>query len=134
MSSHSKATVGRLVRALAVMGTVWVAGCALQFDATRLGVPVTMASPAGEAPRGEKFSVNVGTLHLFWGLVAAKQPSLQRALAPQVSSNSTVADLKIKVHSRWSDVLLTVLTLGVIVPRTVTFEGVVVPATPPASP
>jgi hypothetical protein len=36
-----------------------------------------------------------------------------------------VADLRIRVRSRWSDVLLTGLTLGLIVPRTVTFEGVV---------
>jgi hypothetical protein len=33
--------------------------------------------------------------------------------------------VKIKVRSRWSDVLFTVLTAGLIVPRTVTYEGVV---------
>lgn len=113
---------------------MWVTGCALQFDATHLGVPVTMAAPAGETPRGAKFSVNAGALHLLWGLVPAKQPNLQRVLAPQLTSDARVEDLKIKVRSRWSDVFLTVLTAGILVPRTVTFEGVVVPAAAPAAP
>jgi hypothetical protein len=33
--------------------------------------------------------------------------------------------LKIKARSRWSDVLITALTAGLIVPRSVTFEGIV---------
>jgi hypothetical protein len=36
-----------------------------------------------------------------------------------------VADLRIQVRSRFTDVLITGLTLGLIVPRSVTFEGVV---------
>jgi hypothetical protein len=36
-----------------------------------------------------------------------------------------VADLRIRVRSRFSDVLITGLTLGLVVPRSVTFEGVV---------
>jgi hypothetical protein len=35
------------------------------------------------------------------------------------------------VHARWSDLLFTALSFGFLSPRTVTFEGVVVP---PASP
>ena len=41
-------------------------------------------------------------------------------------SPKQVADLKISVRSRFSDVLVTVLTVGIVVPRTVTYEGVVV--------
>jgi hypothetical protein len=33
--------------------------------------------------------------------------------------------VKIRVRSRWSDVLFTVLTAGILVPRTVTVEGIV---------
>jgi hypothetical protein len=36
-----------------------------------------------------------------------------------------VSDVRIRVRSRWSDVLFTVLTAGLNVPRTVTYEGVV---------
>ncbi len=61
----------------------------------------------------------------LWGLVPIKTPSLQKALAAQLGGGTGIADLKIKVRSRWSDVLITALTAGLIVPRAVTFEGVV---------
>jgi hypothetical protein len=61
----------------------------------------------------------------FWGLAKLKQPSLRKALAAQLGGGSGVAEVKIRTRSRWSDVLFTVLTAGIIVPRTVTFEGVV---------
>jgi hypothetical protein len=48
-------------------------------------------------------------------------------LAGQVGTASRIANLRIKVRSRWSDLLVTVLSFGVIVPRSVTFEGVIVP-------
>jgi hypothetical protein len=50
---------------------------------------------------------------------------LRKALAAQLTGGSGIADLRIKVRSRWSDVLITALTAGLIVPRAVTFEGVV---------
>jgi hypothetical protein len=48
-------------------------------------------------------------------------------LAGQVGSGARIANLRVKVRSRWSDILVTVLTGGLIVPRSVTFEGIVVP-------
>ena len=51
--------------------------------------------------------------------------SLRKALASQLGGGSGVADVKIRVRSRWSDLLVTLLTAGLIVPRSVTFEGVV---------
>ena len=61
----------------------------------------------------------------FWGIVRFKEPSLRKALAGQLGGSSGIADLKIKVRSRWSDLLFTLLTAGLVVPRSVTFEGVV---------
>ena len=61
----------------------------------------------------------------FWGIVRFKEPSLRKALAGQLGGASGIADLKIKVRSRWSDLLFTLLTAGLVVPRSVTFEGVV---------
>jgi hypothetical protein len=58
-------------------------------------------------------------------LAKLKEPSLRKALAAQLAGGSGVADLKIRVRSRWSDLLITALTGGLIVPRAVTFEGVV---------
>jgi len=48
-------------------------------------------------------------------------------LAGQVGTGSRIANLKIKVRSRWSDLLITALSFGAIVPKSVTFEGVIVP-------
>jgi hypothetical protein len=84
-----------------------------------------MASAAGQPPVGNRFSVTSRALFGFWGILKFKEPSLQKALAAQLAGGGGVADLKIRVRSRWSDLLITGLTLGVIVPRAVTYEGVV---------
>jgi hypothetical protein len=115
--------VSRVIPALLALSLL--GGCAHTFDATTLGVPAAMASPAGQGPQGDRFSVSSKSVFTFWGLLRLKEPSLRKALAAQLAGGSGVADLKIKVRSRWSDVLITGLTLGLIVPRTVTFEGVV---------
>jgi hypothetical protein len=113
----------RALPALLVMSLL--AGCAHTFDASTLGVPVTVASPAGQPAQGDRFSVSSKSVFGFWGILKFKEPSLRKALAAQLAGGSGVADLRIRVRSRWSDVLLTGLTLGLVVPRSVTFEGVV---------
>ncbi len=102
-----------------------LSGCAHTFDATGLGVPATMASAADKPAQGEQFSVTSRAVFGLWGIVSLKQPSLRKALAAQLAGGTGVADLRIKVRSRLIDVLITGLTLGIIVPRAVTFEGVV---------
>lgn len=102
------------------------AGCTQSFDATSLGVPVSMGVAAGEQVQGTPFKTNVGTLHAFFGLVTLSKPNLRKALAGQLIGANEVAQLRIKSHSRWSDVLLTLLTAGLLVPRTVTYEGVII--------
>ncbi len=116
----------RLVAAMAV-GTVFLAGgCAQSFDATNLGVPATMASAAGETPAGQRFTVKTHTVHAFWGLLPLKKATLDRALANQLVGAKEIAQLKIRTKSRWTDLLFTGLTLGLIAPKTVIYEGVVV--------
>jgi hypothetical protein len=100
-------------------------GCAQTFDAATLGVPVTMASPAGQPAQGTRFRVTSHAVYAFWGLAKIKDPSLRKALAAQLTGGSGIADLRIRVRSRWTDVLITALTAGLIVPRAVTYEGVV---------
>jgi len=118
--------VSHLQRAvLGVLLAAVLGGCAQTFDATTLGVPATMASPAGQPPAGNRFSVTRRAVYGFWGIARHKQPSLAKTLASQLGGGSGIADLKIRVRSRWSDLLITGLTLGLIAPRSVTFEGVV---------
>jgi len=100
-------------------------GCAETFDATTLGVPVSLAAPAGQTPEGTHFRVTSHAVYGLWGLATLKQPSLRKTLAAQLAGGNGIADLRIKVRSRWTDVLITALTGGLIVPRAVTFEGVV---------
>jgi len=109
----------------ALLLVLLLAGCANSFDATTLGVPVTMASPASQPAQGDRFRVGGKSVFTFWGLLKLREPSLRKALAAQLGGGSGVADLRIQVRSRWSDVLIAGLTLGLIVPRSVTFEGVV---------
>ncbi len=85
-----------------------------------------MASSATAPAQGEAFEVSKKAVYLVWGALAANKPSLQKILASQVTGDARVADLRVKVRSRWSDVLISVLTVGLVVPRTVTFEGVIV--------
>jgi hypothetical protein len=85
-----------------------------------------MASTAGEVPAGQAFTIKTHTIHAFWGLLPLRKASLDRALASQLVGAKEIAQLKIKTKSRWTDLLFTGLTLGIIAPKTVIYEGVAV--------
>lgn len=116
--------------ALIALG-IGAGGCALTFDSTHLGVPVTMASPAQAAPTGTPFAVTRHPLFVVWGAFTAGAPRLEDVLAGQTGTGAGVANLRIRVRARWTDLLITGLTAGLFSPRTVTFEGVVLPAATP---
>ena len=64
------------------------------------------------------------TMEAFAGVAAmARRPKGVR-YGP-LAQATNFADVRIRVRSRWSDLLLSALTLGLVVPRTVTYEGVV---------
>ncbi len=111
---------------VAALGAMALSGCAQSFDATSLGVPATMATAAGETVAGQPFRVRTHTVHAFWGLLPLKKAPLDRALANQLVGGKEVAQLKIRTKSRWTDLLFTGLTLGLIAPKTVVYEGVIV--------
>ena len=104
-----------------------VSGCALTFDSTELGVPTSLAEPAASPPQGTPFTVTRHPVFLLWGAVPVSRPSAEDVLVGQVGTGGRIANLRIKVRSRWSDLLVTALSFGTIVPRSVTFEGVIVP-------
>lgn len=113
---------------LILAGALTVSGCALTFDATDLGVPTSMAESGQNPPQGEAFHITKKPVFLLWGLIGASRPNAENILAGQVGTGSRVANLKIKLRMRLTDLIVTGLTLGLVNPRTVTFEGVVVPA------
>lgn len=102
----------------------------MTWNARTLGVPVTMAGEPGEAVAGDSFRVTTKAVHAIWGLVPARQPNLQQALAVQLGTGGGIRNLTIRSRKRWSDLLVTGLTVGLLSPTTVTFEGVVVPGSP----
>lgn len=101
------------------------AGCAMTFSARSLGVPASMSPAAGQSVAGDTFHVTTHALHLFWGTYPARVPNLENALAGQLVGGRAVQNLSIRVRRRWSDVLVTVLTAGLFVPTSVTYDGVV---------
>ena len=120
--TRSVTRAGLLVLALTL------SGCALTFDATELGVPTSLAESAQSPPQGTAFRITKRPVFLLWGLAGASRPNAEDVLAGQVGTGARIANLRIKVRSRWSDLLVTVLTAGLVTPRSVTFEGVVVSA------
>ena len=114
----------------AVLLALAATGCALTFDSTSLGVPVTMASAASRPAVGDTFNIRTSAVYLFWGLVPGKRPSLENTLESQLAGGRAVRDLRIHVGRRLSDLLVTVLTAGIVTPVSVTFEGIVAAPSP----
>jgi len=120
-----------VIRFLVSRGSVLVlaltlSGCALTLDSTHLGVPVELAGAAQRPDSGTPFRVTKHAIYMLLGLVQVAQPNLEDVLAGQVGAGTRITNLRVKVRSRWSDLLVTGLTLGLVVPKSVTFEGVVV--------
>jgi len=120
-----------VIRSLVARGSVFVlafalSGCALTLDSSHLGVPVSLAGTAARPDSGASFRVTKHAVYMLLGLVPVAQPNLEDVLGGQVGAGTRITNLRIKVRSRWSDLLVTGLTLGLVVPRSVTFEGVVV--------
>jgi hypothetical protein len=116
--------MSRLIVTLGLL--VVLPGCAQTFDATTLGVPVSMAAPVGQPPAGQHFEVGAHTVHGIFGLVTISQANLEKALAGQLVGGKAVANVKIKTKTKWFDALVTLITAGLIVPRSVTYEGIIV--------
>jgi len=115
-----------MARATVLALALAASGCAITFDSSHLGVTATMAEPAQTPAKGTPFRVTKHPVYLLLGLFPVSQPNLEDLLAGQLGSGTSIASLRIRVRSRWSDLLVTGLTLGLVVPRSVTFEGVVV--------
>ncbi len=114
--------------ALAALAALLLAGCVQNIDATRIGVPVTLSTGAGTPPPAgsEPFTVTGKAVYALWGITTFSRPDLHHTLAGQLVGGKELIDVKIKIRSTWSDVLITVLTVGIITPRTVTASGIVV--------
>lgn len=117
--------IRRLLVTVSMVGLL--SACSVTFDAATLGVKASVSEPAGPAPEGTRFEVNKKAVFLLFGILRVSNPSLENVLAGQLVDGREVQQLSVKVRSKFADLLVTVLTLGVIVPRSVTYKGLVVP-------
>lgn len=114
------------LRALSPLLLLASLACTQTFDAVSLGVPVTMSGAPGEVPAGKPFRVTSHTVHALFGMVTLSQANLRKGLATQLVGADQVAQLKIKTKTRLFDLIISGITLGMILPKTVIYEGVVV--------
>lgn len=116
----------RITRAGLAVLALSAAACAQTFDSVELGVPVSLAEAAQAPVVGDTFSVTKHPVWFLWGLVPAPQPNLEDILAGQLKAGSRIANVRIRQRMRWSDILITAITLGLASPRALTIEGIVV--------
>lgn len=118
--------VRRVIRVGLASAVLATAACSYTLDATGLGVPATLAERGTAPPQGTPFSVSKHPIYLLWGAFAAGGLNLEDALAGQVTPGSALSNVRVRVRSTVFDVLVSAVTIGLITPRTVTIEGVVV--------
>ncbi len=122
-----------MAAALACVILLSSSACVEVFDATTLGTRTMLSARAVEQPNGEAFAVTKKAVFVLWGLAAPNKISLDRALAGQVTGDAEIANLRVVTKSGVGDIIVTIITLGLVVPRTVTYTGVIVqPAAAPA--
>ena len=124
----------RPLTALAAIALLLGTGaCAATYDATHLGVPVSLADASGGNPTsGTPFSITKHPVFVMWGLMSASEPNLDDLLSGQLGPGAGLAQVKIHSRMRLTDLFVTVISAGFLSPRSVTFEGVIV--APGASP
>ena len=103
-------------------------GCAVTYDTAHLGVPVSLADAAQAPATGTPFSVTKHPVYVLWGAFNAAEPNLDDLLSGQLGAGTALTQVRIRSRLRWSDLLVTVLSAGVLSPRSVTFEGIIVGA------
>jgi hypothetical protein len=113
---------------------IGTSACAETFDARTLGTRTTLSARATQQPQGEPFRISKTAVWVLWGAVSASRPSLDRVLSTQVVGDAEIANLRVTAKSRFGDVLVTALTGGLVVPRTIVYEGIIVkPEAAPAT-
>ena len=115
-----------LVRGAPVALVLALSACGLRLDSTELGVPTSLAEAATAPPQGTAFRVTKHPVYFFWGAAGVGTPKLEDLLAGQTGTGTRITNVRVHIRSRFTDVLVTLLSVGLIVPRSVTIEGVVV--------
>ncbi len=104
-----------------LMFIVVFVGCATLPMESNIDKPVSMTEVKDE--KASVFVSNQKALWLFWGAFPVSLPTVDGVLAPQVSGHTGVQNLKVTTESGFIDLVVTILTDGILTMRTVTIQG-----------
>jgi hypothetical protein len=96
-------------------------GCATIPMESNMDKPVSMTEVKDETAK--TFVSNNKALWLFWGIIPLSVPEIDNVLVPQVSGHDGVQNLKITTESGFIDLVVTILTQGILFMRTVRVQG-----------
>ena len=96
-------------------------GCATIPMESNLDDPVSMTD-VKETPV-KSFSSDNRAIWLFWGIIPVAIPEVDGVLVPEMAGHTGVQNLKITTEFDALDLVVTILTDGIIYMRTVTVEG-----------
>ncbi len=89
--------------------------------------PVLMnRSAAFKNLRRQKFTRHGNQVFLFWGLVGNDNQAIAEHLQEELEGHSALQAVKIRRENSLGDMLISLVTLGVVAPRSFTITGEVV--------
>lgn len=74
----------------------------------------------------DHFTETQSASYLFWGIVPPSPVNPQQILAPYLQGGARISNLTITSHHSFTDALVMLLTLGIVDPLTIRYEGDVV--------
>ena len=110
--------IATVVSLVFVIGMI---GCATIPMESNLDNPVSMTE-VKETPV-KSFTSDNRAIWLFWGIIPVAIPEIDGVLVPQMAGHTGIQNLKITAESDALDLIVTILTDGVIFMRTVRVEG-----------
>ena len=103
-----------------VLAVVFV-GCATLPMESNVGKPIHMEKVTDNPVKS--FSTSNKALWLFWGAIPISIPKLDSIVLPEMGNHSGVQNLKITTESDGLDVIVSIVTDGVLTMRTIMIEG-----------
>jgi len=69
------------------------------------------------------FDIKYRSIWLLWGVLPLSVPKIDAVVGPHVADRTGVQNLKVDPEFNIVDTLVTVLTLGIVVSRTISISG-----------
>jgi len=113
-----------------IVSIAFLTACVVSGGAWRTDIPVQLPEKAEGATL--PFEESLTARHWFWGLYQGQQANVRLALGKFLREGEEVSEMTITTRLTASDCLLTIATLGIYSPVTVTVRGRILTARPGA--